>query len=326
MRWLVLAATSVVASSVGRAQSVSDTLFLTFDDPLAPFFDASPHHHAVASHVLLDDPDFPGAGVQWSNAAPSPAGGGYAVFDGGSYLEIPASPVFEYAGDEDLTLRFWFRSPGIDRGADFGHYRNRQHAMGFGKSPDGVTDTDNLDIDFDDPDVWYQPDLWVYWSGQGSNQLITPNPRRPLTDDAWHQLYLVREDGAIRVVVRDALGNIEYDIGPVASAGTLGSAIGKNFIGRGARTSSALSDLAGMLWLGAIDDVRLTKGVAIAPEDEPVDVPACLSAQQSCEPTAFYITVRRGDGALGQIRCTWDGAALSCDATIRPISEATSCE
>lgn len=57
----------------------------------------------------------------------------------------------------------------------------------------------------------------------------------------------------------------------------------------------------------------------------------CIAGSaQSCSPVPFYITVRTATG-FGQVRCTYDGTAITCAATngiadISPVSELTACE
>lgn len=231
---LLLLLVPVAAASTAHAAEV---LRIPFDDPAAPFLDHSPSAHPLTLGTFNEGP-IVGQGVAWSDASPSPAGGGYAVFDGGSYIELPASEDFFFAAYEDLedfTIRFWFRSSGIDRGAAFGNYRYRQHALGFGVIGNSGTSElgYNLDAAFDDPNSGGRG-IWTYWKGGGSHHVRTaPGTSGLFTDGQWHHYWLVGRDGRISLYVGDGLDYALVDA--TLETDWIGSPNEPNYLGRGTR-------------------------------------------------------------------------------------------
>jgi MYXO-CTERM domain-containing protein len=241
----------LLASSSANAQ---DTLILGFNDALNPFVDTSSSAHAVQLITFTDGP-IVGGGVTWSDVDPSPAGGGYAVFDGGSALELPASEEFSYTADEDFAIRYWFRSSGVNRGVAYGKYRTRMHSLRF-----GVGTSNNLDVDHDDPDSGGRG-LWAYWNGGGTPQLWTDAGTLGIhTDGEWHQLWLTRVSGVLSMYIREVNGEYEL-VDSETAAVAMGNVLGANYIG------SADQRLG---FVGHIDQVEFDHAT-VEPDDEPLD-------------------------------------------------------
>ena len=237
----------------------ADMLLVTFDDPSQPFIDHSSAVHTVNRGVFSEG-GRTGTGVQWSDNSPrSPAGGGYAVFDGGSFLEVEPTEDLVFSAGEDFTIRFWFRSPGIDRGPAYGVYRNRMEVMGFGRIPNNATGT-NLDADFDDPDASGQGH-WTYWTGGGHRSIRSgAGTVGRYTDNRWYHYWLVRESGRLTLYIGDT--NSTYTrLGSFVDDTTIGSSTGPNYFGRAPATF-----LRPFGWLGAIDEIQIMD-VALHPTD-----------------------------------------------------------
>lgn len=266
-KYLVLRFASALLVIASQPCLAADVLQLTFDNSTVPFLDSSSLGHAVTGvKVIEQTPDLriEGKGVKWSNAEPrSPAGGGYAVFDGGSFLEIPPKAAskfseFVFPPHQTFTLRFWFKSPGIDRGERLdGHpYRYRMHPFHMGQ------DLNNLDITFDD-NSYNGRGLLTYWRGGGGGPTITDGRMFLFTDDRWHHYWLVREKigerWELNLYVGDENGKYtwidgEYDDG---QQGWPGAPIRIGCIQRPPYGNDPLV-ITGLCWLGALDDIRIS--------------------------------------------------------------------
>lgn len=224
-----------------------DLLILTFDHPFKRFRDSSPVNRQVTK-VTTSEGSITGVGVKVSTTPPtSPAGGGYAVFDGGSYLQVKASPSLVLSGD--FTIRFWFKSTGIDRGTAFGKYRYRMHPLKFGKDS-----SDNLDITINDTDSNGRG-LWTYWLGGGNPFIWTPEGTvNQFTDDRWYHYWLVREKGMLTLYIGDDQRSYTL-IGTAKDKRTLGSPVSPLKVG--SIGSWSLPPATCLCWLGALDDIRI---------------------------------------------------------------------
>jgi len=238
---------AILLSLVAHRCLAADLLILTFDKPSKPFVDSSPSNLLVTGGTKCDGMN--GKGVKWSKATPrSPAGGGYAVFDGGSFLTVEGSESLVLLSD--FTIRFWFKSPGIDRGveAPFGRkYQYRMHPLRLG----GDAPNDNLDIDFDDTDGGHG--LWTYWLG-GGNPFIWTDAGTiwTFTDNRWYHYWLVREKGIMTLYIGDEQ-RIYTLIGDAKETRKLGSPVAPVQIGR---IYPFLSNV-NLCWFGALDDIRI---------------------------------------------------------------------
>jgi Concanavalin A-like lectin/glucanases superfamily len=276
-RWqceILMAALLLIAV---RASSATESLVITFDNPDQPFADTSGMGHLLVPGTVKEF-NIHGRGVQWSNAAPqSPAGGGYGVFDGGSFLSTASSSDLVFQAGEDFTIRFWFRSSGVDRGARAGKYRTRMHLFGIGLSLH-----DNLEVNVDDTDSGGRG-LWTYWRGGGNPFIWTPpGTVGQFTNGQWYHYWIVRKRGLLSLYVGDSQRKYTL-IGQGVEAARLGSPDAPIYIGRISHSSSGSGGIT-LCWLGALDDLRVTKG-ALHPIDSDRD--GVLDHDDTCPDTVL---------------------------------------
>lgn len=252
-------------------------LSMDFEDPADPWRDDSPIGHLMASETFNEE--WPGAGVVQDLSSGSPEGAA-AWFDGGSNLAFVASPPMAWDPAIGVTVRFLFRSPGVNR-TSYGHYAPRMHALGFGAGTG-----QNWDVDLDDADGTVTG-LWTYWTGEGDNATVLGDSLGAFTNDAWYEYYWTWDGATARGYIREAGGNW-IDVGSSAWSAPIGEAGSINHIGR----ASVFGEAFAFGFVGWIDGLRVVEG-AFAPDLCPA-TPAFDTADfdgdgigDACEPEIF---------------------------------------
>lgn len=236
----------------------ADLLSLDFDDPSAPWADASPND-VVLTPTTFTEWGFTGTGVTVDTTTPTPGGGDAAYFDGGSALAMGPEPGLILPFSQDFTLSFWFRSPGIVRPSPT--QGARMHPIGF--FGPGASKALNVALDEGSSNG-----VWVYWNGGGTPGIRSgANTEGLYTDDSWHQMFLTRDSGVVTLYVRHTDGAVDT-IGSTNSNASIGHADPDaiSYVGRvGIDLGPTILGYKG--WL---DDLSLVD-VAIHPVAGPLD-------------------------------------------------------
>ena len=238
--------------TAGRAAVLFDLVV----DPGAgtPIADATGRHTIVVDGVPAGPAGVPpGGGTVVATHVLTPDGRRAALFTAG-WLEIVSTPEtaadFLFAPSQDLTIEFWFRSPGNGVYDDVGFNPDRLHAIGLGDGSNNL-DVDLGDVDLPPPTFTQETALWTYFGSGGAFAAVGPLGDRLLyLDDAWHHYSLVRAGTTVTVY----LDGVVLDATEYSDALGSVSVAARNYIGR----ASVLTEVIGEFpWFGYIGGVRV---------------------------------------------------------------------
>jgi hypothetical protein len=237
----------------------TEVLVLDFDDVSDPFRDDSAFGHVLTS-VTFDEGNLSGSGVYIDTTTPSPGGGFAAYFDGGSALMLPDSPDFVFGASDDVTITFWFRSPGVNRTGML-RYNERMHLVGWFKGT-----SSNFDLDLDDEDGG-GIGLWAYWNSNGITRIWTgAGTMGTYTDDAWYELTWVRQAGLVSMFVRPE-GGAPQLIGTTTNTDVIGAAVAPDGSFIGAQFVDEVLGTGTRGFVGWIDGFVYTNGAVVPPAE-----------------------------------------------------------
>ncbi len=192
------------------------------------FTDASPSGHTVT----------PYGDVQHTIANPQ-LGSSAIYFDGAAdYLNIPDSEDWNFR-DEDFTIDFWMRS---DAPTEY------RYMMSHWVDGGGVKRSFGIATDYDEPGKIYV--FFMNTSGEVHDYKIEMKSPETIVANTWYHVAVVREGNTAYLFLNGVLSATD-----TAAGGMLNNC--PNVLTIGARDGGT-----GYYWQGALDEIRISKGIA----------------------------------------------------------------